>query len=99
MYIITVLYYNLLNPNAQMAMVVGFNVRLEAQMKVNQMRLMRSLELESNPVRCNHLRRILTITRPLAIRCSGTGVLHVFVVGVALAPTLEENTSKQKPQS
>ena len=65
---------------------VGYNVRLEAQMKVNRRRHMRSLELVSNLVLYNHLRKTLTNTRPLVIRYIGTGVLHVFVEGAALGP-------------
>ena len=77
---------------------VGYNVRLEAQMKVNRRRHMRSLELESNLVLYNHLRKTLTNTRPLAIQCLGTGVLHVFVEGAALAPILVESMNKLKHQ-
>ena len=92
------LFYNLLNQNVQMVLMVGFNVRLEAQMKVNRRRPMRSSELGSNKVLSNHLRKTGTTTRPLAIQCFEIGVLLAYVEGAALTPILAGSMSRQKPQ-
>ena len=77
---------------------VGYNVRLEAQMKVNRRRPMRSSELGSNMVLSNHLRKTGTTMRPLAIQCFEIGVLLAYVEGAELAPILAGSMSRQKLQ-
>ena len=57
---------------------------------------MRSSALGSSMVLYNHLRKTLTNTKPLVIRCLGTGVLPVFVEGAALGPILVESMNKLK---
>ena len=75
---------------------VGYNVQMEAQMKVNRKRPTRSSALGLNKVLYNHLRKTLTNTRPLAILCLGIGVLHVFAEGAVPTPILVESTNKLK---
>ena len=77
---------------------VGYNVPMEAQMKVNRRRPMRSSELGSNMVLSNHLRKTGTTMRPLAIQYFEIGVLRAYVEGAVPAPILAGSMSSPKLQ-